>query len=138
MWYSNETIKFWKMGYRLLKDKFVLFMGGMKNTGQIISGDTPRGCYNPAESTINFAVPSISTISSFNRDHFPQTLKPGVIRQALQPHIDDDNRDYIISVDGKKLVPGVNDGAGDIDLFGHEPHRNVADELAEYKDQINI
>ena len=39
MWYWDDTLSFWKMGFRLLKDKFILFMGGLKNLGQVVTSD---------------------------------------------------------------------------------------------------
>ena len=56
MWYWNETVILWKMGYRLLKDKFIFFIGGLKNMGQLVSADY----------IINFAVPSPSKLRSLN------------------------------------------------------------------------
>jgi hypothetical protein len=130
MRYSNETLKFWKMGYRLLQEKFILFMGGLKNTGQIVAGDSQRGFGDPAKSNINFVVPSISILRSFNQMQFPQTLTPGIIDSAL---IGKEEEDVIISFDAKKLVPGFNSMEGDIDLFGHEDHPTKTQE----RDKLN-
>ena len=125
MWYWEDTLKFWKMGYRLLKDKFILFMGGLKSTGQIVAKETTRGLFDPVESSINFAVPSPSTLRAFGSDQFPRILQPGIIKQGLEVHKDSDT-DYIVSMDGKKLVPGIDDNGGEIDLFGYEPHSTAA------------
>jgi len=35
-------------------------MGGLKNMGQLVSGEVYQGCFDPAYSIINFAVPSPS------------------------------------------------------------------------------
>ncbi len=127
MWYSPETMKFWKVGYRLMKDKFILFMGGMKNLGQLVSGESTRGCFDPASSNINFAVPSPSSLRGFNCQKFPKRINPGVIQQVIDLRKDEE-ADFIISVDGKKLVPGIDDHGGDIDLFGHETHDSAAED----------
>jgi hypothetical protein len=42
MRYSEQSMKFWKVGYRLMGEKFALFMGGIKNTGQVVSEDSKR------------------------------------------------------------------------------------------------
>jgi hypothetical protein len=120
MWYSEETMKFWKSGYRLMKEKFVLFMAGRKGTGLIVSGSASRGNISPQSTEINFAVPSLSILRQYNADVFPPRLQPGLIRPTLESKASDREKDFILSVDGKKLAPGINESEGDIDLFGHE------------------
>ena len=61
-------------------------MVGLKNMAQIVSGEVYRGCFDPAYSIINFAVPSPSKLRSFNYTQFPPSLHPGVIHEALQTH----------------------------------------------------
>jgi len=36
MRYSQESLRFWKAGYRLFNAKFLFFMGGPKNIGDYI------------------------------------------------------------------------------------------------------
>jgi hypothetical protein len=67
-------------------------------------------------------VPSLSIIRSFEEAKFPKALQPGVIDEALRNKNKDD---YIVSFDGKKLVPGLTSSEGDIDLFGHEEHETA-------------
>ena len=38
-YFQEETLNFWKVGYRLFHGKFLRFMGGPKNSGQIVAGD---------------------------------------------------------------------------------------------------
>ena len=76
--YSEQSLDFWKVGYRLMGDRFLLFMGGMKNQGQVMSGSTERGHFDPKESNINFAVPSTSVVRQHNEENFPKVLKAGV------------------------------------------------------------
>ena len=47
--YSKETMHFWKIGYKLFHGNFVRFMGGLKNTGQLISNKDNKlfCCTNP-------------------------------------------------------------------------------------------
>ena len=77
--------------------------------GQLVSGEVYRGCFDPAYSIINFAVPSPPKLRSFNYKQFPQSLHPGVIHEALQTHKEEDMADYIICNERKKLVPGLDD-----------------------------
>ena len=84
MWYWDDTTTFWKVGYRILKDKFILFMSGLKSLGQVVSEDTVRGCFDPADSSINFAVPSPSVLRTANQEQFPTIIPPGIIPQAFE------------------------------------------------------
>ena len=95
-------------------------MSGMKNTSQVVNGDTVRGRYHPTDSLINLAVPSLCTLRDFNEDKFPRVLKPGIISSALELKSIDTGTDFVICVDGKKLAPGLSEEDGDIDLFGNE------------------
>ena len=131
MTYWDDTKTFWKVAYKIMGDKFILFMSGLKNLGQVVSGECQRGYSNPCESQINFAVPSTKIIRDYNTQNFPKQLKPGIITETLnsvgKKNVHSE-KDYIISVDGKKLVSGVDDTGGDIDLFGHETHLTATDE----------
>lgn len=107
MWYWPDTLKFWKLGYRIFHERFVLFMSGMKSIGNAINAEEELGNYDPLNSAINFAVPSVSLIASHNQSNFPPTIKPGIIETALESI--DTAKDYVICVDGKKLAPGLDD-----------------------------
>lgn len=120
MKYPVHTMKFWRVLYRMFHGKILRFMSGEKSVGQIIDGTTSKGNYNPQKSSINFAVPSVSCINEFETAsiNIPREIPPGVIDSAVDflPR----NKSYILSVDGKKLAPGLTDKYGDQDLFQHE------------------
>jgi hypothetical protein len=42
-WFSCETVKFWQIGYRLFHGKFLRFMSGIRNFGQVLDGTSERG-----------------------------------------------------------------------------------------------
>ena len=56
-----QTIQFWEVGMRLFHGKFIRFMSGLRNTGQVINQMSEKGYYDPSTSKINFAVPSQTT-----------------------------------------------------------------------------
>jgi len=71
-----ETLQFWQIGLRLFHGKFIRFMSGTKNQGQILDQTSEKGYFDPACSFINFAVPSQTTLhTSFSNN--PQYL-PGI------------------------------------------------------------
>ena len=43
MRYGHETVKFWQIGYRLFHGKFLRFMSGIRNFGQVWDGTSERG-----------------------------------------------------------------------------------------------
>jgi hypothetical protein len=46
---------------------------------------------------------------------FPKEIPPGIITSTLE--LKSKENSYILSVDGKKLAPGLNENSGDQDLF---------------------
>ena len=51
--YSDETKKFWKLGYQLFDGRFVRFMSGFKNESQIVFGEAIKGQCAPDKADIN-------------------------------------------------------------------------------------
>ena len=121
-WYSvdNTTLKFWKVLYRLFHGKCLRFMSGVKSVGQVVEGTSQKGLYNPQLTSLNFAVPDIKTINNFEivDSKIPREIPPGIIQEATS--FIDKEKSYVISVDGKKIAPGLTSDYGDQDLFGHE------------------
>ncbi|CAG2197667.1 unnamed protein product [Mytilus edulis] len=83
--------------------------------------------YDPQTTKINFAVPNINSINNFDlvETNIPREIYPGVIVQALEFMPRDKN--YVLSVDGKKLAPGLPNTHGDQDLFGHDEGNSLHD-----------
>lgn len=51
----------------------------------------------------------------------PRVIKPaGVIEKSLELIAKQKSKDYILEVDGKKVVMGLDDKFDDIDLWGYE------------------
>ncbi|CAH1775065.1 unnamed protein product [Owenia fusiformis] len=117
MIYSPETMKFGKVCCRQFNGKFLRFMTGDRESHHI-----------------HFADPTEKTIRNFNGLDLiiPRELKPGIIKEAF-PMLENDKR-YVISVDGKNTASGLTKEGGDIDLFGHEPNGDSC----EKKDSIHI
>lgn len=42
MRYGHETVKFWQIGYGLFHEKFLRFMSGIRNFGQVLDGTSER------------------------------------------------------------------------------------------------
>jgi hypothetical protein len=52
MRYGHETVKLWQIGYRLFHGKFLRFMSGIRNFGQVLDGTSERGFFDPSENLI--------------------------------------------------------------------------------------
>lgn len=109
MTYSKSSLAFWKVGYRLCHGTFLRLMGGEKGAG-----------FDPKDSNINFAVPSVPTITNFKSvSSLPDTIEPGLIEHALEIKAKD-QRPQVLSYDGKQLATGLTKNGGDENLFGFE------------------
>ena len=122
MFYSEKCIKFWKVMYRLFHGKVLRFMSGLKSSGQIISNFATKGLFNPTDTSINFAVPSTNALNKCDviKTEIPTEIQPGIIHQALDLKSSQEDTSFVLSVDGKKVAPGLTDKHGDQNLFGHE------------------
>lgn len=107
-------------------------MAGLKSLGTVIQGNEEKGSFDPKNSFINLAIPSVDTIRSFNEDNFPKQIQPGIINSSLS--VLDKGQDYFFTVDGKKCAPGLDKCAGDVDLFGHD-HGESAQEMKNRLDE---
>ncbi|CAH1779698.1 unnamed protein product [Owenia fusiformis] len=140
MTYSIKTLTFWKIGYRLFHGKFIRFMSGPKSCGSLIKSDEETGEYRydpqDPEHCINFATPSISVVSNFMGVdiNIPRVLKPGIIKECV-PMLDQ-NKKYVLSVDGKRTAAGLSKEGGDIDLFGNEPEQSLEEKQKEIEAEI--
>lgn len=136
MTYSDQAIKFWRVMYRLFHGKALRFMGGLRKEDEESEPNTNRGGYSPDKSSINFAVPSQRKITSTDllNINLPKELPPGIIKQALE--MKSKEKSYILSCDGKKLAPGLNEEWGDQDLFGHEEYDSLSTLQNRLKDEV--
>jgi hypothetical protein len=121
MRYFQETKRFWKTGYRLFHGKFLYYMGGPRNVGQV-NDSVSTGALSPELSSINFAVPSIQTLSTFNIGEFdtPSKIEPGMINPIMDTLGKCQDNVFILCADAKKVTAGVDGNGGDVDMFGFE------------------
>jgi hypothetical protein len=128
MTYSNDVKKFWTVGYKLFKGKFLHFMkGDMK-------GDVKEN-----QSDINFAVPSFPTIEAAVKEFgFPKPA-PGILSTNVD-RFKDTNQSYKLCIDGKLIARGFGKQHGEVDLYGHEQSPILTDRkkrLQEEQDQVS-
>lgn len=124
MWWWPETMRFWRTCYRLFHGKVIALMAGPRNMGQICEGEVARGHIDPQKAQVNFATPSLQTLSKEASDGKLGMLKaspPGMISSTLGA-IQKTAKDtvYMMRADGKRVTAGANKHGGDVDMFGHE------------------
>ncbi|KAH3737207.1 hypothetical protein DPMN_043789 [Dreissena polymorpha] len=86
MRYSKESKMFWRLGYILFEGRFLHFMGGNNNQGQIVLGSGSSGHLNPLVSDKNYAVPHENILCSFgpyNLNHVSNVFSPGVLHVMI-------------------------------------------------------
>ena len=130
MTYPESSKLFWRVGYKLFHGGFIRFMSGGKSEGQLVEqADDEHGSTSnelkPDDSNVNFAVPDLHVIRDFNAcpslQKTSSDLSPGVLEECIDMKAkSQENSSFILSVDGKKIAPGLNESWGDEDLFGHE------------------
>lgn len=114
-------------------------MGGMKSSKEDVDESNTANCvgYDPAFSCINFAGPSQKRSTTFDGTavDLPKEIPPGIINEslAMKPL----EKSYILSFNGKKLAPGLNENWGDQDLFGHEEIESLNETREGLEHEIN-
>ena len=105
MRYRPETFKFWQIGYRIFHGKFLRFMSGLRSSGQVLDSSSEKGLFDPAESNINFAVPSRNNL--YGKKNKPEQFYPGINESAINSLVQHyGDKPLKLSVDGKKISRG--------------------------------
>ena len=137
MRYSEDTKKFWKLGYRIFGGRFVNFMSGYKNNSQIVLGDAIKGNFIPESSDINFAVPSFDVLRTFEPYGHAGNRSPGLLADMIETlSFNLDHRSACLTYDGKKLKQGLTNTSGDVDILGFEPGKTLHQRQLEYQERI--
>lgn len=127
-----ETKQFWEVGYRLFKGKFLRFMAGPKNTGNVTEGLEKLGSCQASKSKMNFAVPSLTTLGK--QKLVP--IEPGILNETIESLSKCITSKVIkIGVDGKKIARGKGTKMGDIDCWGFEQEPNLKERLARFEEE---
>jgi hypothetical protein len=140
MRYSDETKKFWKLGYRMFGGRFIHFMSGYKNTGHNISAKS--GLFSTSYSNINFAVPDTDVLRNYlpygSISNESNSRRPGIffdIIESLSKSMS--GKSCCITFDGKKLKQGLTKTDGDIDLLGFEKDMSLEEKRGNQKILVN-
>ena len=140
MRYSEDVKRFWRIGLKLFKGRFIRFMGGLKNIGQGETDGVNQGLYQPSESKINFAVPSRQVLDELQS---PVSVgSPGIITEMIDTLTGSDPQQietFKMCVDGKKLNAGlVGQKLGDVNLWGFEQSPSLTEKETRYHEEIAI
>ena len=122
MRYCEEMKEFWRTGLRLFHGRFLRFMGGPKNKGQILHNETSPGLQKPEEAKVNFIVPDRRVLVDDRKT--VENSNPGILYDIIEMVIlsdPDQLHTFKICADGKKINPC---STGEINLWGYEdsPH----------------
>ncbi|CAG2220507.1 unnamed protein product [Mytilus edulis] len=105
MRYSELVKRFWRTGYKLFKGKFLRFMSGLKNTGNINEGMSERGKYEPMNSENHpFDKPERSKLTGTRRRVKSCISDPSMPARGIRP-IRQFHR-----LDESKILPHVRKG----------------------------
>lgn len=139
MTYSQVTLQFWSLLYRLLGGAVIRALSGPKNATQIVTQEATRGKYDPRKSKINFAVPSERVLSNLP-GRFAGEVMPGIIKSTLDIIVQKakEGLEFVLAYDSKSIGQGVTgERYGDIDMWGLESP-NLERCLLQKKREINV
>ena len=132
----NETVKkFWWAGAKLFHGKFLRFMGGPKNIGQIVDGIAEHGRLETSKSQINFVVPSKDTLQT--KSIIKNEIQPGIIQECIDA-VAENTTDIKFSFDGKKINSCLTENQGDVDLFQCEPSPALAEKKERLETELKM
>ena len=82
MRYDPEYMEFMAVMNLMFGSSALNVLQGPAHFGSVVSGEAPRGKYEPSDSKCNFPVPSYRIIQNLNTG-YPKVLKPGLIDCTL-------------------------------------------------------
>ena len=134
MRYSPVVKRFWRIGYRMFRGKWLHFMSGPKYKGQCQTSN--RTEYRPKDACINFSVPHRTIIIAKDDTLSASDIKPGMLDRLVDKVSEQStpSKTYKLCVDGKKINSSLSGPEGDIDLFGFEGSPT----LAEKRERLRI
>ena len=140
MRYSEETKKFWKLGYQIFGGKFIRFMSGFKNESQIVFGEASKGKCAPDKSDINFVVPTLRLLREFKPygSGNEGMQEPGIFYdyiQEISPSLE--SKSACLTFDGKKLKQGLTSTSGDVNILGFEDGPSLDERLSALKVELD-
>lgn len=120
--------------------KFLYFMGGPKSVTQVVKGLADRGEFSPTDSSINFAVPSITTIDRFqvSDTNTDKIIPPGIILPSLTTLQALPGNECMFCADGKQVTAGFDSKGRGVDMFSFEDGVTCKECEKELKDNLNI
>ena len=125
------------MRYRIFHGKYLRFMSGLKNLGQILDGESERGIQNPEKSKINFSVPSRNNLYTAGDNKV--SFLPGINEDSIKTianHVW--NKPMKLAIDGGKISRGKGKVLGDIDCWGFEGDPNLLERKENLKEETEF
>ena len=138
MRYSETTKLFWKLGWRMFGRRFVHFMCGFKNQQRSnIDNETQDGCFDPAQSRINFVIPDLKVIRECTPYTDVQDRTPGFYGDIML-HMGKtmEQESACITFDGKKIKQGLTPSSGDVDLLGFDETCSLQERIFEIQSAL--
>ena len=130
-----ETLKFWRVGYKLFHGRFIRFMGGPKYAGKVLEGVELL----PETAGINFAV-SHKQILLKEESGFLKESKPGIIETMIEAIAQNSkfSNGIKLTVDAKKIKKGFGSNRGEIDLDGMEDSPTIKERHERLQQDLDL
>ena len=134
--YSGPVRKFWAVGYRLFRNKFLEFMRGpaLKECHNL----SQNASYEGVQAKINFAVPEVRHLKL--NTSIPEMLALGLLTDMIDSYIklrpDYMHKSFNLSADMKKINASKRGQYGEVDLAGFENKPTKQDREEELKARL--
>ena len=130
MRYNDTAVnKFWRIGYKMFHGKWLRYMSGPKNKGDLVNRLSAPREFDPKGSRINFSVP-FAKVTGTSESPIPSSqIRPGILTHLLDKVSEQTSKDqtFKLCFDGKKINCSISGKYGDIDLFGFEGTPTLAE-----------
>lgn len=121
MRYSEESKKFWKLGWRLFGAKFIHFMSGYKNKGALLQNLSTNH-------TPDSSVPDLKIVRNFDPYKVQGERKPGIFEDIIAVMKNNlFHKSACLTFDGKKIKQCLLEESGEVDVLGFEMNETLSD-----------
>ena len=117
MRYREDTATFWEVVLGVGGPRTLRLFSSDKHLGQVNSGESERGKFDPAKGNFNFAVPDERLLRK-SKTGIPKNIKCGIIEESSL--FIENEKEYVLSLDSKQATQGLlGDMEGDVNLWDY-------------------
>ncbi|XP_013399595.1 uncharacterized protein LOC106165781 [Lingula anatina] len=137
--YSDITKTFWKLFQLKFGSAPLRYLSGWKCYGHVLKGEAVDGHFETNGEETVLAIPKADVLQNYQPDgcEWPEKIAPGLCHAVVkQVAACAKGASLCLSLDGKKVAPGLKGDFGDVDLLGHEPDGSLASKQQRHASEL--